>query len=424
MSAGELSPASASRARFTRVTWLMAVLAFGLFSPMLALPLREDDFPTLYWARASSLDPHWLFYSWYGGVFGRLIPKLLLMLGMSVAGPRHEVFELVNLLLQVANVLLIERLVRAWTGSRRTALTAALLFAVGFGFYGKAVMKISNLSMNLGLTLALWAFLEWQARRRGRALLLWLATLATHEITALAPLVMLFTPASGLPAKPAAERWRTGAALGGLAAMVLALAWRGAIGRTAVCLASYVGFALFPVNVAPAADLPVAGLALPRGLLGFLAAHRLVVGLALLPAVAFALTRGAVARLAVVWMFLMWLPAAVLMSNWSGSRFDARYLMAPAVGVCLLSALALDRIPARRLRVLLLTGLVAWSLVLTSCTWLVAWEHVRHGARWRQIHREFGPQLVLLERTHVPTWYPAGQAPHPIWRGPAAPDRH
>jgi hypothetical protein len=400
---------------------LLAVLAFGLFSPVLAMPLREDDFPTLYWARASVLDPHWLLYSWYGGIFGRVIPKLLFMLGMTVAGPRHEVYELLNLLLHVANVLLLERLARAWTSSRRVAFIAALLFATGFGFYGKAVMKISNLSMNLGLTLTLWAFVEWQARRRGRALLLWLASLATHEVTALAPLVMLFAPAPDAPARPAQERWRTGLALGGLAAAALALPVRGLIGQAAAYLVSYPGLTLFPVNVGPALDLRAGGLDLPLRLVRFLFAHRLALGIASLPALAFALTRGAVVRLAVVWMLLMWLPAAILMSTWPGGWFDTRYLMAPAAGLCLLAAVALDRIRTRRLRGLLLAGFVAWSLFLGSLTWLVAWRHVEHGARWHQIRHEFDEQLVQLGRTRVPTWYPAGQAPHPIWRGWTAP---
>jgi hypothetical protein len=414
MAAGSLSPTIAARASAERAgRVLLAVLAFGLFSPALALPLHDDDFFTLYWARASTLDPRWLFHDWYDGVLGRFVGKLLVMLGMSTVGTRHEAYELVNLLLHVVNVLLVERLARAWTGSRRAAFLTALLFAVGFGFYGRAVMKISNLAMNVGETLTLCAFAQWQAGRRWRALLLWLVTLGTHEITAFAPLVMPFTPVAGATVKPASERWRTGLALSGLVILVLALPLRGSIGQTAASLLSYPGIALLPLSVRPARELQAAGLGIPLGLVGFLVEHRLAVGLALLPAAAFSLTRGPAPRLAVVWMLLSWLPTAVFMSTRTEGWFDLRHLMAPAVGLCLLVAVALDRLASRRVRGLLLAGFVAWSLLLLSMVWLITWQRIERGPRWSQQQREFVRDLAQLERTHVPIGRPAGPALRP-----------
>ncbi len=407
MAAGLLASKAAEPRATPAARAALVALALVAFAAALALPLRDDDFHTLYWARASTLDAHWLLERWYGGVLGRLLPKLIVMLGMATAGPRHEVYEAVNLMLHVLNVLLVERLARAWTRSRRAAFLAALLFAVGFGFYGKAVIRVSNLAMMLALTLTLWAFVEWQARRRWRAAVLWLLTLATHEITAFVPLLLLLAPRSDAERAPAGERWRTGLVLGGLAAAVVAALLDGGLGEAAANLLGYPAFALIPANAHPAADLRAAGVGLPFSPVRFLVGHRLACGLVLLAPLAFAVTRGAVPRFAVAWMFVCWLPPALMAWVWRSAEWqDSRYLLAPSVGACLLVAWALDRVRAERARRLLLAGLVGWSIALLGATFFLAWHHVGRGARWPEIDRRFRDDLQRLERTRVPATSP------------------
>ncbi len=380
----------------------LALVAAALFSPILSLPLIGDDFNVLYWARAAAFEPRLLLSPWYGGFLGRVLPKLLLELGMAVVGPRHQLYELANLLLHVANVLLLERLARAWTGSRRVAFLAALLYAVSFGFYGWAVMRISNLSMSLGLTLTLWAFVEWEKRRRGRALLLWLVALTSHEIILFAPLVAWFAPRVA-PAAPAPRRrLAAGLAVGGLAAAALLALLPGPAGRVAAQFIELPAFTLFPVYHGPLLELRLLGLRVPVPLAEFLTAHRLAAGIVLAAPLAYAAARDARLRFAVVWMFLFWLPAAVLMAQWVTSSLQARYLQVAAVGACLLAACVIDRLPSRLARGAALAALLAWSLLLVTFAWLGAWQIVHTSPRWKQLDREFWQELDDLERTHVP----------------------
>ncbi|OGF12688.1 MAG: hypothetical protein A2W00_08775 [Candidatus Eisenbacteria bacterium RBG_16_71_46] len=380
---------------------LLGVLAFAVFTPTLALQPIATDLQVLYWARASALDPRWLLDPWYSGLLGRFVSKLAMTLVMAVAGPRHEVYQALNLLLHVAHVLLVERLARGWSGSPRTGTTAALLFAVGFGFYGRAVMELNNLSMNLALALTLWAFVEWHARRRARALALWILAIGAHEIIALAPLVALLAPRAGAPVSPERERRLTALVLGGLAVAALAALLPVPGHAVAVRLVELPGFALVPVNLGPALDLRLFGLAAPRAVAAFLDAHRLGVGLALLLPIALATSRSAVARFATAWMFLFWLPAAVVMVRWTGGWLDMRYLEVAAVGACLLAALALDRVPARRARGALLAVLIAWSLLVMSFVWLKQWR-VPATSEWQRKDREFRHEMRELDRTRVP----------------------
>lgn len=392
-----VAPARGARA-------LLAAIAIGVFAFALTLPLMEDDFQVLYWARASTLVPSCLFEPWYGGVLGRVVAKLLLMLGMALFGPRHEAFQLMGLLLHAASVLLLERLVRSWTGSRRIAFLAALLFAVGFGSYGKAVIRPNNLSMGLALALTLWAFVEWQARHRVRALLLWILALGSHEAVALAPLVAAFTPGPDPSAGPRSERWRTGLVLGGIAVMALAVLLPGRAGLAAAILAQLPAFALMPINAGPAQELSAHGVTLPRTLVDLLTVHRTAVGLALILPVAFAVPRSRGLRLAVAWMYLFWLPATILMSGWGpGTWLEPRYLHPPAIGFCLLAACVLDRIPWRAARGLLLTGFLAWTLCLDALVWVKHIQRWRVGPPdWRQRSAAFRQEMEDLERTHVP----------------------
>lgn len=385
-----------------RARVLLGAIAFAVFIPTFALKPFGSDLHLLYWARASTFDPRGLLEPWFGGVLGRFVPKLVAMLVMAVAGPRHECYQALNLGLHVTNVLLIERLARGWSGSRRAGYTAALLFAVGFGFYGKAVTELSNLSMNLALALTLWAFVEWHARRRARALALWIVALAAHEIIALAPLAALLAPRSGAPADPARERRLTALVLGGLAVAALAALLPVPGRAVAVRLLELPGFALVPLSPGPALDLRLLGLAAPRAAAAFLGAHRLGLGLALLAPIAFAATRSPVVRFATAWMFLFWLPAAVLMARWTSGWLDMRYLEVVAVGMCLLAAHALDLIPARSVRGALITGLIAWSLLVSSFVWLKQWRLVTASPDWKRKDREFRQEMRELERTHTP----------------------
>ncbi len=412
--------AAPSQAR-TRI--VLALITGALFAPILTLPLIGDDFNVLYWARASVFEPGLLLAPWYGGFLGRLLPKLVLALGMSVVGPRHEVYELLNLLLHVANVLLLERLARVWTGSRRAAFLAALLYGATFGFYGWGVMKISNLSMTLALALTLWAFLEWEKRRRVRALLLWLVALNAHEIILFAPLVAWFAPRGEASLSPRRDRQAAGivvAALAGVAALAM---FPGRIGAVAVRVLQFPAFTLLPIYLGPLLHVRLLGMAVPVGLARFLVQHRLATGLVLLVPLAWAAARQRGLRFAAVWMYAFWLPTAALMAQWPSSALQVRYLQVSAVGVCLFAAVLIDRLPTRGARGLALAGLLAWSLLLVGFTWLGARQIVDKSPRWKQENREFWQELRDLERTRVPMPLSVGpRAAGPGWYFAAARD--
>jgi hypothetical protein len=384
-----------------RARRLLAGLALALFLPALAFPLHDDDFFTLYWARASAFHPRLLALPWMGGLLGRYLTKLLYVLGMVTVGPVGQAYTLANLALHVVNVLLLERLARSWSGSRRVGLLAALLFAIGFGFYGKAIARVCNIGMVLGMTIALWSLLEWSRGRRARALGLWLLTLALHEAYVATPIVMLFAPNATSPPSPRTERWRTALVLAGLAAAIPALWLGGGAGRLAAHLVSYPCCALVPVNFSSGRAVEAAGFGPSLLWMECTLAHRAATGLALLPLFAVAAARGPVRRAAVAWAFAAWLPVCVMKAGLAGDYIEARHLFGSAPALCLVVAVALDHVRARPLRALLAAGACALAVLGTTALWAVTGVHVRSPGQTRSA-AQFARDLGTLERTHVP----------------------
>ncbi|MBD3348402.1 MAG: hypothetical protein GF400_04305, partial [Candidatus Eisenbacteria bacterium] len=171
----------------SRWSWRHAapvVAAFAANAASLPLKFSTDELHSLYWGARSLHDPSNLLRPWYGGLLQRLPAKLALMGGLLAWGPRTWAFHLLAVVTHAACAAYVGCLSERLSGSKAVGVTAGLLFAVGFGWYGKAVFRSSNETMLLGL-LFLLVGVELMLRRRwiASALLLVLAV-ASHEITA------------------------------------------------------------------------------------------------------------------------------------------------------------------------------------------------------------------------------------------------
>jgi hypothetical protein len=216
------------------------------------------------------------------------------------------------------------------------------------------------------------------------------------------PLIAMFAPRSGAPPAPVQLRRGTLIALGALG-LICAIAWfTGSLPRLAARIVSLPSFTLMPVNVGPALGLRFGGISVPAGPAAFLETHRVAVGLALMLPLAWVAARNAVLRFAVVWMFMLWLPAAVLMAAMPGDHLEMRYLYMPAVGTCLFAASLLDRIHSRSWRRVVLTVAVAATLLFDSFVYLRQWQILADDQRRARERREFWQELAELNRTHRP----------------------
>jgi hypothetical protein len=128
-----------------------------------------------------------------------------------------------------------------------------------------------------------------------------------------------------------------------------------------------------------------------------------VVGLALMLPLAWVAARDAVLRFGVIWMFMLWLPAAVLMTLIPGDHLEMRYLYMPAVGACVLAAGLLDRIRSRPWRRVVLAVAVAASLLLDGFVYVRQRQILSEDPRWAREDREFWQELAELNRTHRPS---------------------
>jgi len=354
----------------------IAALSLVPLLPALAQPFVRDDLNSIYQAAVTLGDPAHLWDPWMGGL-ARLIPKLLLMGLLAVAGPVSWLFRLHGFLWHAATVYLIARTVGAAYG-RANGLWAAALFAAGFGYYAAAVVQVSNVTMSTALTLLLGSWRLWQLGRARLALVCFAAACLCHEAAWAA---VLF-----IPFAVSAETARTHrvALAAVLIAFVAALAVPGWPRTYASTELEYWFFALFPLN----ASLGAFGM-LPGSLarVGELA-------VAVRPWAGFAIALGFVALVlrgrgayvaAVAWMVVLTLAFAAAITFWPEvwppHWLDRRYLYGPAVGLCWLVATWLVGLGASRRR-WAAAALLLWSLLWCELT---IWSAARDAASPGQV---------------------------------------
>jgi hypothetical protein len=170
---------------------LLGAAASLPYLPSLRLPLLFDDFNTLYQAAITLEDPSHFWSPWTGGLL-RFIPKLWFMIGLELWGVDAWPYRLMNIWVHTVSALVLASLVSRASESRIIGLLAGLLFAIGFGAYGRAVLQISNITMVLSLCALLTAFLLLQQRRGIWACLALAVAVLSHELTWLVVVLIPF----------------------------------------------------------------------------------------------------------------------------------------------------------------------------------------------------------------------------------------
>lgn len=163
---------------------LLAVVLVWLYS--LAGPFQFDDWNVI----VEQPAVHSL-AAWWQAMPG-MRPLLKLSYALNWSGPGSAAsFHLVNLLIHAANVALVWRLLLRWPQlSREAAGWAALIFAL-HPVQTEAVTYIAGRSMSLMALFWLAAALAWLNGRRGVAVMLFVAALATRETAWSLPLLLL-----------------------------------------------------------------------------------------------------------------------------------------------------------------------------------------------------------------------------------------
>ena len=135
--------------------------------------------------------------------------SLLFLLNLALSGLNPAGYYVVNLILHLANVALVMRMTREFTGSRNLAWIAGALFAGTYGSYGDAIAWISGRTgpladlFMLGSVITYGCFVE-SGRSRDYALALMcftLALLSKETAVALLPLLALTAWARGVDAR-------------------------------------------------------------------------------------------------------------------------------------------------------------------------------------------------------------------------------
>lgn len=197
---------------------LLAVVLVWLYS--LAGPFQFDDWNVI----VEQPAVHSL-AAWWQAMPG-MRPLLKLSYVLNWSGPDSAAsFHRVNLLIHAVNVGLVWRLLLRWPQlSRAAACWAALIFAL-HPVQTEAVTYIAGRSMSLMALFWLAVALAWLNGRRGFAVILFAAALATRETAWSLPLLLLvWHRAQGLSWASAARRlWPLWLALALAAALILAL---------------------------------------------------------------------------------------------------------------------------------------------------------------------------------------------------------
>ena len=190
--------------------WIpLLVLAYGavVFVPMLRNGFILDDFTLIANAIATPRHPELLLGLPHRDF--RPLVSLLFLLNLALSGLNPAGYYVVNLILHLANVALVMRLTREFTGSRNVAWIAGALFAGTYGSYGDAIAWISGRTgpladlFMLGSVITYGSFVE-SGRSRDYALALMcftLALLSKETAVALLPLLALTAWARGVDAR-------------------------------------------------------------------------------------------------------------------------------------------------------------------------------------------------------------------------------
>ncbi|MCK4409443.1 MAG: hypothetical protein KAW67_05130 [Candidatus Eisenbacteria sp.] len=360
---------------------IIGLLAVIVYLPAVTVPLFSDELHSLISAAQTIKEPSHILAPWMGGAL-RIVPKLVFMGGLQLWGLLVWPYRLLSIFLYAFATMLVARLAEEWSGSRRAACWAALLFALGFGTYAKPVIVVSNLTMLIGLVFMLIAVDRLWSGRWKAALVFYILGSASHEIVLAAPLLVPFLlplrdGRNAVPWKPLGQtlglaRNARKIVAGSLLALVALSFSVGRLGEVCSIEVNMAFFMLFPFNHQGAAVLPGG----PGGALGALATvlvqWRFWIGVAVVLALAYVVWRGRpLHAFAAGWIFLFIVPGAVLMADWQTDWLEIRYLCISSVGLCLLVSVLLLRITERRRSVglVLLSLLILWSLAVGG-TWL------------------------------------------------------
>ena len=333
--------------------WIpLLVLAYGalLFVPMLRNGFILDDFTLIANAIAAPRHPELLLGLPHRDF--RPLVSLLFLLNLALSGLNPAGYYVVNLILHLANVALVMRMTREFTGSRNLAWIAGALFAGTYGSYGDAIAWISGRTgpladlFMLGSVITYGSFVE-SGRSRDYALALMcftLALLSKETAVALLPLLALTAWARGVDARSLLQprTLRPLAPFAFLFAVYLTFQFgvvrRGSevIGREYFLgphmfanLAEYLARMVVPLNATSyMVSLPAAWRA-PLQLGQTVLAVIMPLGWTVL-----LMTRAPRwAKFAVLWMVLNLLPVTFFIT-----RTSTRYLYNPSIGYCMLVA--------------------------------------------------------------------------------------
>jgi hypothetical protein len=174
-------------------------LSFFAFSSCLDNEFTTTDSAILLQAQAAQTQPEQLQDSWWYS-WHRPLAQHFLAWEYRIAGVQSSLYFLVQILLHAVNATLVFALFRYPTGTS-VAAAAAMLFAVGFGFYGTSVFAIHSVDQILALTFVLSAGIaaaRAQLLRTGRqrvgsmliAALLFLCAAACNELALMGLIVI------------------------------------------------------------------------------------------------------------------------------------------------------------------------------------------------------------------------------------------
>ncbi len=174
----------------------LCAAVFAVYAPVFDNGFWHDDYILLIRA-ASAANVHDVLWSrWVDMKYNRPLWQLGLFAEYRAFGLHAGWYLLVNVLLHAANTLLLWRVLRGQLGRAPAALGAAF-FAIGLGYYGKAVIWVANLCELAGtaFVLATALALERSLRSRRReawmigATLLYVLALSAKESTVVAPVL-------------------------------------------------------------------------------------------------------------------------------------------------------------------------------------------------------------------------------------------
>jgi hypothetical protein len=170
------------------VILVLAVLTIATYAPAMNNGFIADDFVFLHSVEAIKTNPHVLVET-APEVF-RSTSNAAFVILKGIFGADYRPFYVFNILLHLANVILLTELVSEWFCDKFTGLVAGVLFAV-FQAPQEAVMWIAAMHETLLGLFVLATLLLWMRRRHGWALITYSLALISKES---AVVVLLLVP--------------------------------------------------------------------------------------------------------------------------------------------------------------------------------------------------------------------------------------